>query len=50
MEYSFRLYLNQNKEIKDLKIRNWICTECGSINERDINDSISKMFEGIKNI
>lgn len=35
-------------KLKDLKIRNWICEECKSELERDLNASINIMFEGIK--
>ena len=38
----------QDKSIKDLKIRNWICPNCMNTNNRDINASINIMFEGIK--
>ena len=38
----------QNKETKDLKIREWICPECRNVNDRDINASINIMYEGIK--
>ncbi len=33
---------------KDLKIRNWECVNCGSMNDRDINASMNIMYEGLK--
>ncbi len=39
---------HRNKKLKDLKIRNWICEECKTELERDLNASINIMFEGIK--
>ncbi len=38
----------QNKEVKDLKIREWECPNCLSLNDRDISASINIMFEGLK--
>ena len=37
-----------NKEIKDLKIRNYECPKCQNELDRDLNASINIMFEGIK--
>lgn len=37
-----------NKEVKDLKVREWKCTKCNNENNRDINASINIMWEGIK--
>ena len=34
----------QNKKVKDLSIRSWECSECGSLHDRDINASINIMF------
>ena len=39
---------NKTDKTNNLGIRTWICEECGSINDRDINASINIMFEGIK--
>ncbi len=38
----------KNEKVKDLSIRNWICPECGSYHDRDINASTNILFEGIK--
>ena len=37
-----------NKDVKDLKVREWECIDCTNINDRDINASINIMWEGIK--
>ena len=38
----------RNKELKNLAIRKWICEECKSELERDVNASINIMFKGIE--
>ena len=38
----------KEEKIKDLSIREWECSNCGFINDRDINASINIMFEGLK--
>lgn len=38
----------QNKNIKNLSIREWECPRCKSKWDRDINASINIMFEGLK--
>ena len=38
----------QEKNLKDLSIRNWKCKNCSNQNERDINASINILWEGIK--
>ncbi len=38
----------KNEKVKDLSVRNWLCPECGSYHDRDINASMNILFEGIK--
>ncbi len=38
---------NINKSLKDLSIREYKCSKCGNIMDRDINASINILFEGI---
>lgn len=38
----------KNEKVKDLRVRNWICPECGVNHDRDYNASYNIMFEGIK--
>ena len=37
-----------NKELKDLSIREWECTNCHFMHDRDINASLNILDEGIK--
>ena len=39
---------HRNKEMKDLKLREYKCSECGNILDRDINASLNVLNEGIK--
>ena len=38
----------QNKDVRDLSIREWICPECGAIHDRDENAALNVKFEGIR--
>jgi len=39
---------DKTEQTNDLNVREWICSNCGSNNDRDINASINIMFEGLK--
>ena len=38
----------KNPAVKDLKVRKWICSQCGAVHDRDQNAARNILSEGIR--
>ncbi len=38
----------QNRKVRDLSIRSWICPECGTQHDRDVNSAVNILAKGLE--